>query len=271
MTRSGIGMLWLCVSVIGLLASSAARAELQRVEAVGSYGIRDSMRSKVIPRDEAIGNALWEGVSRVALEVVGEAAGEDPALGGRLEATPEGTSSEGDHGDEATTASESLREALGEDILPYTRSFRILEDQGEQPVLFEERPEVATEYVVVVEVIVDVGRVTSALENAGWIDRHAAGPSAEMRIELIGLDRYEAFERVLTVLRESLRATRVQAVEFSRERQVVAVEGAFEPRGLEAWLAGFESPELVLEPVALDEAGRRIRVEARWTPEPESL
>jgi hypothetical protein len=55
------------------LAPVALHAEMQRVEAVGSYGISAKRSGRVIPRDRAIQNALWEAVSRVALEVIGEA------------------------------------------------------------------------------------------------------------------------------------------------------------------------------------------------------
>ena len=60
---------------VGLLLAQGASAELRRVEAVGIYGIKESMRTRVIPKDEAISRANWEGVSRVALELIGESSG----------------------------------------------------------------------------------------------------------------------------------------------------------------------------------------------------
>jgi hypothetical protein len=261
-----------------LLASGVGRAELQRVEAVGIYGIRDAMRSRVIPRDEAIAKARWEGVSRVALELIGES-GQGDAMGAAGNAP-----AESDAGDrmippaEASGASESdgpsddemaaLRTALGKDLLPYMRSYRILDDRGEVPVLFNDEPSVSMEYVVVVEVIVDVDRVTSALENAGLIARVTSkGGGESVVVELIGLARYEALEVILGALRTQYGATRIRTIEFSRERQVLAVEGPFDPGALSAKLAGLKDSRLVLEPVGVDSEGRRIRLIGRWFPE----
>ena len=52
-------------------SSAWAAAEPHRVEVVGAYPIREALRGKLNPREEAIRKALWEGVSRVALELIG--------------------------------------------------------------------------------------------------------------------------------------------------------------------------------------------------------
>ena len=246
-----------------LFASGVGRAELQRVEAVGIYGIRDAMRSRVIPRDEAIAKARWEGVSRVALELIGESGQGDQGDGlGAVGKAP--AESAGPSDDEMA----ALRKALGKDVLPYMRSYRILDDRGEVPVLFNDEPSVSMEYVVVVEVIVDVDRVTSALENAGLIARVTSeGGGESVVVELIGLARYEALEVVVGALRTQYGATRIRTIEFSRERQVLAVEGPFDPGALSAKLAGLKDSRLVLEPVGVDSEGRRIRLIGRWFPE----
>lgn len=298
----------LCLAFL-LIAPQLADAELQRVEAMGNYGIRESTRTRVIARDEAIAKARWEGVSRVALELIGEAApsepesssdsGEsaepgietappirhrpgqpilppidsrDPGQGARAPSFPpvdkEPLVEDPDRPSEDQIA--ELRKALGKDVLPYMRSYRILDDQGEVPVFIRDDPEVVMEYVVVVEVLVDVDRVTSALEEAGLIARSAAVPSEEaISVELLGLSRFEAVEVLLVALREQFGATRVRTVEFSRERQVLLVEGPFEPRTLSAKLARFENSRLILEPIGIDSRGRRIRLMGRWFPEPE--
>jgi hypothetical protein len=264
-----------------LLAAGGGRAELQRVEAVGIYGIRDAMRSRVVPRDEAIAKARWEGVSRVALELIGESAPSE--VGVQIRVTPPElrpdepvvppievpgpSESDGPSNDGAAV----LRAALGEDVLPYMRSYRILEDRGEVPVLFNDEPDVKVEYVVVVEVLVDVDRVTRALENAGLIAKVNSNDAAEaVVVELIGLSSYAALELILRALREQFGATRIRTLEFSRERQILAVEGPFGPSALSAKLAGFEDPRLLLEPVGIDSAGRRIRLIGRWFPDPDA-
>ena len=273
----------LVVAALSLLAG-VGRAELQRVEAVGIYGIRDGMRSKVIPRDEAIARARWEGVSRVALELVGESAPSDggeagsnedldeavlPPIDSSLgnEDSPRGASpADAEPGDRMA----ALEAALGKDVLPYMRSYRILEDRGEVPVLFKDAPDVSVEYVVVVEVIVDVDRVTRALEDAGLITTARSPDAGEsVIVELIGLSRFEPFQRVIDALREELRATSVHTLEFARGRQVLSVEGPFGPEALSARLARLASPGLDLEPVGIDSEGRRILLVGRWVPESE--
>jgi hypothetical protein len=271
---AGSGTALLAAAAI-LLTTGVGRAELQRVEAVGIYGIRDSMRSRVIPRDEAIANARWEGVSRVALELIGEfgpsqAAAMSPDL-------PPSIDSLDDEAGNVTVATESggpsegevaeLLVALGDDLLPYMRSYRILDDRGEVPALFNDEPDVSVEYVVVVAVIVDVDRVTQALARAGLIAVNNPEDTSEtVIVELMGLSRYEALEVVLEALRKELGATRVRTMEFSQERQILAVEGPFGPDALLARLADFENPQLQLEPIGVDSMRRRIRLNGRWQP-----
>ena len=268
---------------VALLLPLSAWAELQRVEAVGTYGIKESMRTRVIAKDEAIAKARWEGVSRVALELIGESAsvrdsryGDGSGEGNvrPLEATGPNYSNRDlrDPNDVrldriVTTADEAalLRSALGKDMLPYTRSYRILEDQGELPVLFGDAPGVKTEYVVVIEVIVDVDRVNAALVSAGLVTAlDAPGVGAALTLELVGLARYEALERVMSALRGPVGATRVETLEFERERQVLSVEGPFDAADLAARLGAIRDEQLVLEPIALDEEFGRLRVLGRW-------
>jgi len=163
-----------------------------------------------------------------------------------------------------------LRAALGKDVLPYMRSYRILDDRGEVPVLFNDAPDVSVEYVVVVEVIVDVDRVTSALQNAGLIAvMNSQGGGESVVVELIGLARYEALEVVLGALRTQFGATRIRTIEFSRERQILSVEGPYGPDALSAKLSGLKDSRLILEPIGVDSEGRRIRLLGRWFPEPD--
>jgi len=280
-TRIATGLLAIGIA---LLLPLGAAAELQRVEAVGTYGIKESMRTRVIAKDEAIAKARWEGVSRVALELIGEsstASDDYNDMSGNGDVPPLETTgttySNRDLRDPndvrldrvVTSADEAalLRSALGKDMLPYTRSYRILEDQGELPVLFGDAPGVKTEYVVVIEVIVDVDRVSAALESAGLVAvLDTPGNGAALTLELVGLARYEALERVLTALRGPLGATRVTTLEFERERQLLSVEGPFDAAGLAARIGRLRDQRLVLEPIALDEEFGRLRVLGRWFP-----
>lgn len=257
-----------------LFGAVDARAELQRVEAVGIYGIRDAMRSKVIPRDEAIAKARWEGVSRVARELIADAAPTE-SVDGISDGSPSdglGATTSEDAADPTTTEGDAredeveiLRSALGDDVLPYTRSYRILEDRGEVPVLFNDEPDVSVEYVVVVEVIVDVDRLTSALAGAGLISMaDTAGEGEAVVVELVGLSNYAAYSAVVDALRRQFGAKRIRTLSFARDEQILAVEGPFGAETLLARLGRLEHPQLVLEPIGIDSRGGRIRLMGRW-------
>lgn len=242
----------------------ASAAEPLRVEVVGAYPIRDASRGKLNPRDEAIQAALWEGVSRVALELIGEEA--DPEALEAGEAMP-ATGTDPAKAAEKTDSTARFRKILGRQILPYTRSFRILEDRGERPVLFADEPGVRSEYLVVVEVLVDVDRVTAELTRAGLVERPGAGATGQLvTIELIGLDRHAGLRRVLETLRHEIGATRIETLEFSPARQLLRVEAPFGPDEIAARLGRVETADLILDPVDVDREGRRIRVLAQWFP-----
>ena len=280
---------------VGLLFAQGASAELRRVEAVGIYGIKESMRTRVIPKDEAISRANWEGISRVALELIGESSGftdpgesrEDRDVGRQPSETDEvlapidgrapdssqpyerlgADAQDARLGLESPTQSQAaqLKKALGKDTLPYTRSYRILEDQGERPVLFDDSPGIATEYVIVVEVIVDVERVQDALQRAGLVSVvQKAGAGETLTLEVIGLGRYEALESLVAVLSGPLGATRVDTLEFERGRQVLAVAGPFGLEELATELGALADRRLVLRPLAVDPMFSRIRLSAKW-------
>lgn len=236
------------------LAAPGARAEAQRVEVVGTYPIRDALRGKVKPRDEAIQSALWEGVSRVALDLLAGESGSPDDAGEAAES------------EEAAQESAQLRKALGRQPLPYTRSFRIVEDRGERPVLVVEEPGVRSEYLVVVEVLVDVDRVRAELARAGLVAGPAAaiGPAQIVLVDLVGLERHAAFRAVVDGLRSRLAAQRVETLEFAPGRQRLRVTGPFGARELADRLSEIESAELLLEPVAVDAEDGRIEVVGQW-------
>jgi hypothetical protein len=259
--RSGLAL----GTVLLLAAGASAAAEPHRVEVVGVHPIRDAVRGKTNPRDEAIQKALWEGVSRVALELIGEAS--DPEALESDEAMPAaGTGPAKTEASADPTA--RFRKILGPQILPYTRSFRIVEDRGERPVLFADEPGVRSEYLVVVEVLVDVDRVTAELARAGLVERPELGSATRqvVTIELIGLERHAGLRRVLEALRQSIGATRIETLEFSPARQLLSVEAPFGPDEIAARLGRVESADLILDPVEVDREGRRIRVLAQWFP-----
>lgn len=276
--RARLGRRVVLCAIAGGLMVPMAGAESHRVEVVGAYPIREAVRGKVNPRDEAIQKALWEGVSRVALELVGEE-GADAGSEGEAEAidsagrpVPNGDAGSG-HGAGATAApgpakpdpSERFRKVFGRQILPYTQSFRIVEDRGERPVLFAEEPGVRSEYLVVVEVIVDVDRVRGELARAGLIEASPVqGVRRKVLVELVGLERYAALKLVLATLRRELSASRIETLEFAPRRQLLELESALGPDEIAARLGRLDSAELILDPVEVDHAGHRIRVLAQY-------
>jgi len=241
----GLFMVAMGVGIAAGLWSGIAIASVQRVEAVGSYGISEKTRLRVTPRDEAVQRAIWEGVSRVAMEEISE--------------FESASSTEED--------AEILRKALGRDMLPYTRSFRILKDKGESPVLFEEDPDITTEYVVVVEVVVDVDRVRAALERAGLITESGVQAiDAPILVELIGIARFDTFQSIREALVADLGAIRVETLGFASQRQLLSVVGPFGPEELSVAIERLGGEEWSLETIGIDEFGRRIRVEGRVGP-----
>ncbi|MFO0687419.1 MAG: hypothetical protein U0900_01790 [Myxococcota bacterium] len=268
------------VALAGLLFAPALGAEPHRVEVVGTYPIREALRGKVNPRDEAIQKALWEAVSRVSLELMGEEGGApdelDPTAAGAPTTgpapDPAARAGAGAAGRPATAGgavqpdpTERFRKIFGRDVLPYTRSFRIVEDRGERPVLFAEDPGVRREYLVVVEVLVDLDRVKGELARAGLLEPEPGpGVGRTVTLELLGLDRYAALQRLLETLRRSLSARRIETLEFGPGRQLVRIESPFGPEEMASRLGQLDTAELILDPVEVDPAGGRIRVMAQF-------
>ena len=258
------------VGLLLVVAHSVARAEPQRVEVVGAYPIREALRSKVNPRDEAIQKALWEGVSRVALELIGEEGEAEEAEVSKPAGTVRAAGppiQETKLAQEPPDATARFRKIFGPKILPYTRSFRIVEDRGERPVLFADEPGVRSEYLVVVEVLVDVDRVTSELARAGLVGRPGGtAASHSVTLELVGLERYAGLRVVLETLRRELAATRIETLEFAPARQLLRIDGPFGPDEIAARIGRLESAELILDAVEVDREAGHLRVMAQWFP-----
>ena len=68
-----------------------------------------------------------------------------------------------------------LGQLLGGKPREFTVGYKVLEDRGERRALLLADPEISTEYVLLVEVFVDVTRIESALDAAGLLLRGARG------------------------------------------------------------------------------------------------
>lgn len=259
--RRTIGLGGLILLILAGLQASIAWAEPQKVEVVGSYPIREALRGRVKPRDEAIQRALWEAVGQVASDLVGDADLPDEA------AAPTPAPAAGRGSAVAEQPAQRFRKALGQQVLPYTKSFRIIEDQGERPILFAEEPGIRSEYLVVVAVVVDADRVEQELVRAGLVaarPRLGGATREPILVELVGIERHAGLRQVVELLRRPLAATRVETLEFARAHQLLRVAGPWEPQELAERLASSASSELLLEPVAVDREARRVRIQAQW-------
>ena len=223
-----------------------AWAEVRRLEVVGAIPLDRQTRRSEAPKDRAIAEALWEGVARVASELLADGPLPEPEL-------EPGT---GDPGGGEDDEANPVRTALGNDVTPYTRGFRILEDQGERPALFSDDAEAATEYVVVVEVQVEVDRVEERLVAAGLLER--SGQDAELtriRLEIRGLTQYRGYrEMVAQLLGDGVGATSVRPLEFERGRMLLRVDADCGASVLLDRLIASASPQLRITPLSVDDA-----------------
>lgn len=197
-----------------LLGVSAlpAQAELRVLEVVGAVPVSESGARSKMPKEQAIDEALLEGVSRVAQEFLSEA---DPT-------SPQGSDQR-----------ERLRAVLGSDMVPYTRSFRIVEDQGERPVLFTEHPDAATEYVVVVSVEVETERIREQLIRAGLLVEDGQGIVRGYELRVTGLHHYLGYQALIDLLdSEAVGVKTVAPREMGSERVSFAVQADFDARML---------------------------------------
>ena len=159
-----------------------------------------------------------------------------------------------------------IREALGHEMVSYTKSFRIVEDQGERPALFTDEPDVATEYVVLLEVQVETDRVRARLEEAGLLRRLAESELTGIRIEILGLTHYLGYQAFLDLLRsDSVSAADVSPRHFSAGRLVIHVEGEWETDQLLERLKAASPENLTIEVAAAEPIANAAR-ERRPTP-----
>ena len=220
--------------LLALALGDSGRAEVRPVEAVGAVPLDADAPSRVPPRDAALQHGLQEAVRRVALDELPDF---DPETG-----------------------EEALALALGRDPSEFATRYRIREDRGERPALFTDDPEVETEYVVVVEVHVDVERVRERLTEAGLL----LIPSGDRRlyrvrvvIEEVG--SYAAYMAVRTLLEEmGLRG--VLPVEMERGRVVLDVDGDRSPYSLMSGLLEAAPSNLRLVPLSVDATTLTLRV-----------
>jgi hypothetical protein len=190
---------WIAAIALAIAMSAAApvRAELVRVESVGSVPLGAASKGGATARQAALEAGVRDAVARAATDLASQAG--------------------------SSAGPEAIRAALGNDLLLYAAQFRILEDRGERAPLLEQGPGAEREYVVTVEAYVERAKVRSRLVAAGLLGAPVQpGSRRALRIALQGVDSYPLWERIERAL--GARGGAVRPLEFSRGRILAEVE-----------------------------------------------
>lgn len=226
------------------LVAGAARAELVRVESVGSVPLAAGASRGATARQAALEAGVREAVERAALDLASQAG--------------------------ASAAQDSVRAALGSDLLVYASQFRILEDRGERAPLLEQSPAAQREYVVTVETQVDRSRLRSRLQQAGLLGAPAqAGTRRALRIAFEGVDSYPLWKRIERAL--GARGGAVRPLEFARGRIVAEVETAEEGGTLVGRLGTGLGNDFAVRSVGMDGDTLLVAIASRVAPEPATI
>jgi hypothetical protein len=225
--------LW--TALLLLLVVSPASAKVRRLEVVGVVPAGADAQPGVPAREAALGAALAEAVGRVARELLSDEAAADPDL--------------------------DLGQVLGGEPREFTLGYRVLEDRGERRALLLADPQVSTEYVLLVEVFVDVPRLESTLGAAGLLlQEPATGVGGELRVVVEPLPTYRAYRALRRHLVEAVGATSVIPALFESDRVELRVDA---PLGSEALMDRLVTPPpegLRVEPVFADGRSVWIRI-----------
>jgi hypothetical protein len=182
------------------LGAAPAGADIVKMEALGAAPIRRDEPHREPPRDAAMRAAISNAVTRAALGFMPNL---DPA-----------------------EADSVLREVLGDEPFDYATRYIILDDRGERRAVFTDDPEAETEYVVMVEVHVDLDRIRQRLTGSGLLDRPSGEPRRfHLRLEIVDLVDFEAYDAVRRTLIDEIGVRSALPVEMERGRAVLAVDG----------------------------------------------
>lgn len=244
-------------AVLCLLPAAARAGDVRRVESVGVVPIEPTGERSDAPRDAAVRAAVARAVEQVAEKIL-----------------PEGWQAAASEGAEAPTAPGDPRDvdpqlapALGSDPFDYASRFRILEDRGARKALFSQDPAVQQEYLVLVEVYVDAGRIRDRLQAAGWIQAPPGSDVvSQVRIVLEDLSSYSAYDALRRTLLDDRRVRSVLPVELESGRAVLEVESSYDAKALLDALMKQASDGLRVVP--LDQDAQSLTLLVDWEPPP---
>jgi len=223
------------LALLMLLLASPAPAEVRRLEVVGVVPAGADAPPGPPPRQAALGAALAQGVERVARGLLSD--------------------------DDAANPDLDLGQLLGGKPREFTVGYKVLEDRGERRALLLADPEISTEYVLLVEVFVDVTRIESALDAAGLLlSAPVKGAGREIRVVVESLPSYGAYLALRKHLIERGGATSVVPAVFESGRVELRVDARLEPPELMDRLVAPPPEGLRVEPLFADGDSMRIRV-----------
>ena len=232
--------------ILSAIASPAAWAEVERVESIGFVALREGAggAGQVVPRDSAIRRAMSEAVHQVARRFLDQQEGPRPDTPPNLDAI------------------------LGRKLVNYTARFRVIEDRGRQPAVFSTNSAILEEYVVVLEVDVDVDRVRNRLVEKGAIPAGLEVSHVNrIPLEVEGLEVYPAYVALREVLLGEVGASSVIPLELESGRSLLQIESQSGPTEVLERLLRATPGSLEILPLEAGEGGIHILVE--WTPVPE--
>jgi hypothetical protein len=272
--RRASALIGLCfVSVAVLVAPAAALDdEVRRMEAVGAFPIDPNRAPRTPPRDAAVRAAVRDAVRRIARTLLPPdfvaplgAEESEGVQGDAPEVAPEEALDPG-AGDAAIEA--WLDQVLGEDPFEFATRFRILDDRGVRPALLSGAAEAEKEYVVVVEVHVDVGRVQDRLRASGAL-AEPSGDEPLFRVWLVaeGVDSFASYDALRRTLAATDGVRAVLPIELQRGRVEFEIDAEREIASVLDELLTVAPPNLRLIP--LESHDDRVTVLVDWR-EPES-
>jgi hypothetical protein len=233
----------LALAAVLVLVAPAARAELARVEAVGSVPLGAGSAGGSTARQDALEAGIREAILRTATELAKQAG--------------------------SGASDQSIRTALGAPSAwkEYAASYRILEDRGERAPLLETSPGAEREYVVSVEVEVEQGKLRSRLAKAGVLAPPSAPDGRQtLRISFEGVDSYAVWKRIRRAL--AARGGAVQPLEFSHGRVLASIETDESSGAVIDRLARALGEDFELAPLGAEGDAVRVAVARRAPPEP---
>jgi len=227
----------LAAVVFALTATVALARDIEQVEAVGAAPILREATSVRSPRDRAVRDGLQEAVRKAAASLAAQVDGSDP---------------------------ERIAAALGNDPYVFVSRFRVVEDRGVQPALFNSNSDVESEYRVIVEVYIDRDLIREKLSASGILDTPSGtAPTQLTRIALEGLDDYRVYEAIRNALLEGVGARSATPVQAMPGSIVIAVDSGRSGFDLLSALERAIPSHLELIPVQIDPELLRLRVLVR--------